>query len=483
MNNMRFSLNNRTLALALAAALGLGAAQPVWAQAKQAKAAQSTAPQFVDGIAAVVNDEVITLRQVELEAAQVRAQLQHQKIPAPDQDVLRKQVLQRLINERLEQQEARVLGIRVAPEQVTEGVRLIASRNKMTEAQLRAEVEKNGISWDQYLVNLRQEILLDQLRMRAVDSSINITDADIDTYLRAQGGGAGLASLGQPAAQQQDGPVTLAQILVRVPENADASEQDRLRRKAEGLLAQARSGADFAGLAASSSDGQEALSGGVLGTRSQSDWPDLFVQAIHTLEPGQVSGLVRSGQGFHILKLLERGSTGAPVTTTQAPGAGAVQSGPMMVTQTHARHILVKLSKVRTSEQARQRVEQLHQRLNNGESFEALAKSYSEDSSAPQGGDLGWLSPGETVPPFEQAMDKLEPGKISGPVQSQFGWHLIQVVERRTRNMENEYKRMQARQILFQQRAEPAFEDWLNGLRGRAYIDNRLDPESSTRKR
>lgn len=482
---MRFSLNNRTLALALAAAVGLGAAQPVWAQAKQDKvkaAAQPAGPQFVDGIAAVVNDEVITLRQVELEAAQVRQQLQHQKIPAPEQDVLRKQVLQRLINERLEQQEARTLGIRVSPEQVTEGVRLIASRNKMTEAQLRAEVEKNGISWDQYLTNLKQEILLDQLRMRAVDSSINITDADIDTFLRAQGGG-GLSSLGQSAAQQQDAPVTLAQILVRVPENVDARDEDRLRRKAEGLLAQARSGADFAGLAASSSDGQEALSGGVLGTRPLGDWPDLFAQAVHTLEPGQVSNLVRSGQGFHILKLLERGSTGAPATTTQAPGAGAVQSGPMMVTQTHARHILVKLSKVMTSEQARTRIEQLQERVRNGESFEDLAKRYSEDSSAPQGGDLGWLSPGETVPPFEQAMDKLEPGQISAPVESQFGWHLIQVVERRTRNMENEYKRMQARQALFQQRAEPAFEDWLNGLRGRAYIDNRLDPESSTRKR
>ena len=482
---MRFSLNNRTLALALAAAVGLGAAQPVWAQAKQDKvkaAAQPAGPQFVDGIAAVVNDEVITLRQVELEAEQVRQQLQHQKIPAPEQDVLRKQVLQRLINERLEQQEARTLGIRISPEQVTEGVRLIASRNKMTEAQLRAEVEKNGISWDQYLTNLKQEILLDQLRMRAVDSSINITDADIDTFLRAQGG-AGLASLGQSAAQQQDAPVTLAQILVRVPENADSRDEDRLRRKAEGLLAQARSGADFAGLAASSSDGQEALSGGVLGTRPLGDWPDLFAQAVHTLEPGQVSNLVRSGQGFHILKLLERGSTGAPATTTQAPGAGVVQSGPMMVTQTHARHILVKLSKVMTSEQARTRIEQLQERVRNGESFEDLAKRYSEDSSAPQGGDLGWLSPGETVPPFEQAMDKLEPGQTSAPVESQFGWHLIQVVERRTRNMENEYKRMQARQALFQQRAEPAFEDWLNGLRGRAYIDNRLDPESSTRKR
>src|SRR5690606_37184451 len=193
---------------------------------------------------------------------------------------------------------------------------------------------------------------------------------------------------------------------------------------------------------------------------------------------------------FHILKVLTRGqpqpqqqAQGAGAPPTMAQQAPAQQQGPMMVTQTHARHILIKTTQVMSDEKAEARLAQLRHRLANGESFEDLAKRYSEDASAPQGGDLGWLTPGETVPAFEQAMDALEPGQISQPVQSQFGWHLIQVLERRTKNMEKEFKRMQARQVLFERRVEPAFEDWLSQLRGQAYIDNRLDPQSNRNRR
>ncbi|MGB6102261.1 MAG: peptidylprolyl isomerase, partial [Pusillimonas sp.] len=245
----------------------------------------------------------------------------------------------------------------------------------------------------------------------------------------------------------------------------------------------------FGGVAASSSDGPQALDGGELGVRPVDGWPDLFVRATQNLQAGQVSDIVQSGNGFHILKVLTRGqpqpqSQGAgpaapPAMAQQAPA----QQGPMMVTQTHARHILIKTTQVMSDEQAQTRLAQVRQRLVNGESFEDLAKRYSEDASAPQGGDLGWLTPGETVPAFEQAMDALEPNQISQPIQSQFGWHLIQVLERRTKNMENEFRRMQARQLLFQRRVEPAFEDWLSQLRGQAYIDNRLDPASNRGRR
>lgn len=460
----------------------------------QGQAAPSS--QFVDGIAAVVNKQVITLRQVQEEADIARRQMQRQGIPVPPEETLRRQVLQRLINLEVERQEAARLGIQVTDQQVAEAVKTVAGRNNLTEARLRQEVERTGVSWPVYLRNLRHDIRRDLLRQRAVDSTIRVSEAEVDAFLRSQAAQAGVqasAPTPQPAParapQPQAGPAILGlgQILVQVPENASASQVRELRAKAEDLLRQVRGGADFAGLAASSSDGPEALEGGNMGVRPADGWPDLFLQATRNLQAGQVSDIVQSGNGFHILLVTTRGQN-APAPDTApppAPQAGApapnllAQSGPMMVTQTRARHILVKTSQVMTDDQARQRLEQLRQRLVNGESFEALAKRYSEDSTAPLGGDLGWLSPGETVPGFERAMDALEPGQISPPVQSQFGWHLIEVLERRTEDMADEYRRMRARQILFERQVEPAFEEWLSRVRGEAYIDNRLDPSAN----
>lgn len=470
--------------MAVLSSAAAGAAQP---------AKQPASQQFVDGIAAIVNQQVITLQQVNSRAAEAQKQMQRQKIPVPEYAVLQKQVLQRLIMEELERQEAERLGIKVSNEQVLQAAQTIAQRNRLTPQQLRAEIEKSGVTWDDYLGDLRQEVRTDLLRQRTVDRTIVISDAEIDAFLKSQGQSA--APMPQQAAPQQApqaaaapaGPqiLGLAQILVVVPESAGSAEVQALRKKAEGLLAQVRGGADFGGVAAASSDGPQALSGGELGVRPLEGWPDLFIQATQGLQAGQVSGIVQSGNGFHILKVLTRGqpqqrsAPPPPTATQQAP----MQQGPMMVTQTHARHILIKTTQVMSDEKAQTRLAQLRQRLVNGESFEALAKRYSEDASAPQGGDLGWLTPGETVPAFERAMDALEPGQISEPIQSQFGWHLIQVQERRTKNMENEFRRMQARQLLFQRRVEPAFEDWLSQLRGQAYIDNRLDPASNRGRR
>ncbi|RTZ44737.1 molecular chaperone SurA [Candidimonas sp. SYP-B2681] len=478
--------------VALAAKSAAKTAEPVGAQQSQ---------QFVDGIAAVVNQKVITLQQVNTEAREAQAQLQRQNIPVPDYAILQKQVLQRMITEELERQEAERLGIRVSNAQAEQAVQTIAERNKMSVARLRQEVEKSGVPWDTYMKGLRQEVRLDLLRQRAIDRTINISDAEVDAFLKNQGNQAAplqqMQQQPQPqqsAPAQQSGPqiLGLAQILVVVPEGSPPSRVQELRNKAEGLLKRVRGGADFAGVAASSSDGPKALNGGELGVRPVSGWPDLFLQATQNLKPGEVSDIVQSGNGFHILKVLTRGPTQSPAQASGAtPPASAStaansplqQQGPMMVTQTHARHILIKSTKVMSDEKAQTRLNQLRQRLVNGESFEDLAKRYSEDVSAPQGGDLGWLTPGETVPPFEEAMNALQPNQISQPVKSQFGWHLIQVLDRRTKNMENEFKRMQARQILFQRRVEPAFEDWLSQLHGQAYIDNRLDPQSNRKRR
>lgn len=462
-------------------------------------AAKSSSAQFVDGIAAVVNTNVITLQQVNTEVQSARQQLQRQKIPMPDDATLQKQVLQRMITQELQRQEAERLGIRVSDAQLAQALQTIGGRNNLTEAQLKREIEKSGVSWDQYLDSLRIEVRMDMLRQRAVDGTINVSDGEIDSFLKNQDRQAGRVpqqgaqrSATPARAPAQSGPQVLgiAQILVAVPEGATASEVESLRQKAEGLLARVRGGADFAGVAAASSDGPQALEGGNLGVRPLDGWPDLFLKATESLQAGEVGNLVRSANGFHILKVTAKGAPSAqpqarpaaPPTLSDSSPASKNQ-GPMIVTQTHARHILIKISKIMSDQAAHDRVEQLRQRIANGESFEDLAKRYSDDASAPQGGDLGWLTPGETVPAFEQAMNALQLGQVSEPVRSQFGWHLIQAIERREKDMGDEFRRMEARKTLFERRIEPAYEEWLSKLRGHAFIDNRLDPESSSRRR
>ncbi len=424
---------------------------------------------YVDGIAAVVNQDVITLRQVNAEVAEVTKNLRAQKIPVPDEEILQRQVLQRLIDERLIRQEALHMGFN--PDQIDplEAAELIANRNQMSLAQLRQEIEKGGLQWETYLRSLRQEVLIDRIRQQVIDPRISISDSEIDALLKSQG--IDPASTKQPA--QANEILEVAQILVRIPEGASQATQAELKQKAESLLRQVRSGADFAGVAAASSDGPEALQGGVLGARPLEGWPDVFASALKDTATGQVTDVVRSGAGYHILKVLNR---------SQAGNAQSAEAD-FLVTQTRASHILIKFNQITSDEQAKERIDQIAYRLRNGENFEELARAYSEDASAPQGGSLGWLNPGETVPAFEQAMDALAVGQVSAPIRSQFGWHIIRVDERRDRNVGNEFRRMQARQMLHQQRVEPAFDDWLSQIRSQAYIDNRLDPELSSGRR
>ncbi|PVY61562.1 periplasmic chaperone for outer membrane proteins SurA [Pusillimonas noertemannii] len=496
---MRSPYTTRRLASLLLVLLGVSAsaAAQQTAAGQQPSAENAAEHQAVDGIAAVVNKQVITLRQVDAQVRTAEAQLKQQNIAVPDRQILRRQVLQRMISDELLRQEAERLNIEVTDAGAEQAAAVIAQRNRMTPEQLRAEIERSGVSWADYLKDLRHEVMVDQLRQRTVDRNIHISDADVDAFLKSQQRRSGLGSLnqrgqaqqGQQAQQAQPSVLGLAQILVAVPEGASAAEVQRLRSKAEELLSRLRAGADFASLAASSSDAPEALQGGDLGVRPPEGWPDLFLQATQGVQAGGVSDIVQSGNGFHILKVVTRGQEAQQPAQAQAPAAAApsqqapMPEGPMMVTQTHASHILIKITPAMSEQRARERARQLEHRLSMGENFEELARLYSEDASAPQGGDLGWLNPGETVPAFEQAMNALQPGQISAPVLSQFGWHIIRVDDRREKDMEDEYRRMQARQILFQRRVEPAFEDWLSQLRGQAYIDNRLDPQSSRRPR
>jgi len=467
--------------LLLGAALGLNAAsaqtpeqtqQPPASQ--QASLAPSNTLNLSDGIAAVVNKQVITRLQLERDVALTKTQLAMQNVPLPDDESLRKQVLQRMITELLIEQETKRLNIRVSDEQLQMAVATIAQRNRMTPEQLRREVERTGLQWDNYLHDLSHEIRNERLRQLVVDNQITISDAEIDAFLKTQANEDDNARSTNAASNDL---LRLAQILVRVPENATPEQTAQLRSRAEALLAQAQLDENFAQLAATFSDGAEGANGGDLGERALDNWPDLFSQAVRPLPAGGVSGLIRSGNGFHILKVVSRATN----TSTNAPENSTPQlqlaQGAMVVTQTHARHILLKASPAMTQTRATQRLAQLRQRIEMGESFEDLARRYSEDASAPQGGDLGWTSPGEMVPAFEQAMQALAPGQVSEVIQTPFGWHLIRVEARRSKDVKDQTRRLQARQILFQRRAEPAFEDWLSQLQGQAYIDNRLEPQ------
>lgn len=491
MSGLRHPAGAMLLAMVLGSSILIS---PAYA-ANQSKARQAApAVQFVDGIAAIVDQEVITLSQLNEKTIQVGRQMKQQGIPVPDDATLKHQVLQQMINATLQNQEAKRIGVKIADAQVEQAIGSVAQRNRLTVEQLRREILSNGLSWDQYREEIRTQMQDDILRQRFVEDRISISDDDIDAFLHSQGDQMPIPQAAapqvpepapQPAAPSGPELVELAQILIEVPDYATDSTVAEKRKEAESILSKLKSGADFAGAAAASSNGPQALEGGEMGIRPLKDWPDLFVRAIADTPAGGISGIIQSGRGFHILKVLRRGYAQRPApkqAVQPAPAARApaaqVPAGPMMITQTKARHILIKTSQIVDDDKALATLESLRQRIEHGESFAELAKRYSQDTSAPQGGELGWLNPGDTVPAFEQTMDALQPGEVSQPVKSNFGWHLIQVEERRAKNVEAEFRRMQARRELMRRRIGPAYEDWLDQLRSQAYIDNRLDKQS-----
>ncbi|QEI08127.1 molecular chaperone SurA [Pigmentiphaga aceris] len=420
-----------------------------------ASSSSSRGPQLADEIVAIVNRDAITRRELDKRLQAARITLSRQNIALPPENVLQRQVLERMIVERTQLQEAADMGIRIDDAQLDRAVGRIAEQNRVTVNQMRDQLERDGVPFADYREDLRREIVMVRARERAVDSQVQVSEAEVDAALQDQAGQAG-GGVSQLA---------LAQILVRVPEGSSPDRIAALRAKAEGLRNQAAGPTDFARLAAASSDGEEALRGGDLGTRPSDRWPQLFTDAVARLNAGQVSEVIQSGNGFHILKLVDRkGSSGVP------------DVAPMPVQQTRARHILIRTTEVLNNDQVRQRLSDIRQRLVNGVSFADMARQYSNDGSAPQGGELGWLSPGETVPEFERVMDGLQLGQISEPVQSPFGWHLIQVEERRTQDVSAERQRVTTRQALRDRKIDQTYEDWARQLRDRAYVEIRLDP-------
>jgi peptidyl-prolyl cis-trans isomerase SurA len=448
-------MNRAAATLVLACLAGSAAAQlrmPGFQQAPPApapaKPAPARGPQLIDRIVAVVNTEVITQRDLAERIALVGTQLKRQGTPPPPPDVLERQVLERMVMDRVQVQFARDTGVRVDDLQVDRTVQLIADNNKLTLAEFRRALEREGVSFDRFREDIRNEIVISRLREREVDSKIQIGESEIDVFLQElQSGDAG-------------SQFNLSHILVRVPENASPEQVDARLRRAQEALAKARAGDDFGQLAVSYSDAPDALQGGNMGWRDRDRLPELFTDALARMKPGEVSEVLRSPAGFHIVRLNDRRGGG----------------GSFMVEQTRARHILARVNELVSETEARRRVTLLRQRIVEGADFAELARLNSDDTaSAQRGGELSWTVPGDLVPEFERAMSQLKIGEVSQPVRTPFGFHIIQVLERRTADLSADRKRIEARRVLRDRRADEAYQEWLRQLRDRAYVDLRLD--------
>ncbi|MFM7760777.1 MAG: peptidylprolyl isomerase [Burkholderiaceae bacterium] len=412
-------------------------------------------PVLVDAIVAVVNTDVITMKELNDRMQIIEQRMRRQNMQVPPRDVLQKQLLERLIVNRAQMQLARDIGVRVDDVMLDRAVARIAKQNNVTVQTLRDQLERDGVSFARFREEIREEITLQRVREREVDNKLQISESEIDNFLSS--------TASRNVETQQE--LNISQILVRVPENASAQQVADRKKRAEQAVEQLKSGGEFAKVAASFSDAGDALTGGELGWRSPSRLPQLFVEAVDKLSDGQIAPIVRSANGFHVLKLVGRRSVGGA-----KPGAAS------LVQQTRARHILIKVNQIVSASEARRKLVELKSRLDNDAAkFEDLARLYSNDGSASKGGDLGWIYPGDTVPEFERAMNSLKPGEVSQPIESPFGYHLIEVLERKTEELSRERQRLVARQALREQKLEEVYEDWLRQLRDRAYVEYRLE--------
>ncbi|WP_454756816.1 peptidylprolyl isomerase [Cupriavidus campinensis] len=413
--------------------------------------------QLVDEVVAVVNNSVITRRELLDRADEIESQLRAAQREVPPRADLLGEVLERLVMERVQTQAAQDAGIRVTDQEVDRAIESVAQQNRLTATELRSRVEASGMSWTKYRDELRKQVQVIRLREREVDSKVQVYDGEIDNYLAARKGGAA------PAGPTE---YNVAQILIRVPENASDAQKAELKTKAEGLLKQAQGGADFAALAKANSEAPEAAQGGALGFREIGRLPALFANAVVDLQPGAlVPEVVESANGFHVIRLMAKRA---------APAADQPQASER-ITQTQVRHILVRTGPNMPEAEARRQMTTLRDRITHGGDFADFARRFSQDGSAQQGGDLGWVSSGELVPEFEQAMNRLRPGEISDPVVTQFGVHLIQVMNRRETEVSAEKQRDFARSEVREQKLRAAYDDWVRQLRSAAYVEYRIN--------
>lgn len=439
MHAMRFSTLNRYLAATISFCVIVGGGStPAVAASKLA-----------DRVVAVVNKDILTLRELERQAEQVTANLTKQGVALPPQSVLYHQLLEQMIDERVQLQRAVELGVRVDEAQLDDAIGNIAENNKLTVPELIKAVEKDGASYSQFREQIRRSMFINAARQRDVESQVNVSEFEIDAFLSSKG------------ADAKGADFLLNNIVIAVPEGAAPEVVASKRQRAEDALAALKAGKPFADVAAQFSDASNALTGDKLEWRPMARIPDIYLGIAQKLAVGGVSDLIRASNGFHIIRLEDKRS----------------ESLGELVEQHHTRHILIKVNEGVSEADAKRRIDQIKVRLDTGADFVQLAKLQSEDASANLGGDLGWVNPGDTVPDFESAMKSLPLNRVSDPIRTPFGWHLIQVLERRKQDVSDARLRLEARNALRSKKIEEQTEQWVHQLRGQAFVDLRLDDE------
>ena len=447
MNKFLYCLFSATLLLTAQTVFAEATAQtPVMATAT----VQDSGPQnySLNQIAAVVNGDVILVSELDAAVKNVVSQLDKKGTQLPEKRALSKQVLERLIVDTLQMQIAERNGLSIDDNLLNEEIQGLAKESGVSLTDFRNILEKEGYSYATFREDIRDKLVIQEVRRQMVANRIKVSDQEVDNLL---------ASL--EASGLGDIKYHFAHIMVEIPEAPGADEINAAKLRASNILTRLREGGDFEQIAIAESDGQNALEGGDLGWRTIGQIPSLFMETAKNIQPGEVSGLIQSSGGFHIIKLIEK--------------KGGERH---LVNQTRVRHILIKTDTVNSDDDVRIRLEQLEIRLKGGEDFATLARSNSQDTlSALKGGDLGWTSQGETVPRFEEAMNKLAIGEISKPVKSQFGWHLIQVLERREYDSTDEFQRAKAKRLIQTRKYDEELFLWLRRLRDESYVEYRLD--------
>jgi peptidyl-prolyl cis-trans isomerase SurA len=404
----------------------------------------------IDRIVAVVNNNVITQSELEERLAQTKQQLSTQQIELPPEDVLRRQLLERMVIEDIQLQLAAQTGIRVTDADLERAIESIAARNKISTSALFETVREQGFDRSAYRDQIRKQVTIQQLIDREINSRIVVSEGEVKDYLE-----------NSRTAQNDTTEYDVSHIYISLPESATTEQVALAKQRAEDVRQRILGGEDFARAAVTYSQGPNALTGGALGWKSAAQLPQLFVSALAKLEPKKISEVLRGPNGFHILRLNGRRSS----ANAEAP-----------IQQTHVRHILLRPSEIQSVRETTERLMELRRRIEAGEDFATLAKTYSEDAiSAANGGDLGWVSPSQLVPAFEQAMDRLDVNKISEPVQTSFGLHIIQVLARREQAATGEREQATARQQIHARKADDRYEQWVRQLRDEAYVEYLLD--------
>ncbi|OGT82623.1 MAG: molecular chaperone SurA [Gammaproteobacteria bacterium RIFCSPLOWO2_02_FULL_52_10] len=408
---------------------------------------QAQAAVELDRIVAVVNDDVVMSSELSERVRTVKAQLEEQGSPLPPVTVLEKQVLDRLILQKLQIQTALNTGIRVDDETLNRTISNIAAENQLTLAQFREVLEQDKYSYNKFREDMRNEILMSRLQQRQVDNRVTVSEREIENFLA-----------NQEHMGESDLEYHLGHILIAIPDGADEEQLAEIRKKASQALEELKAGKDLAAIAATYSDGDQAKTGGDLGWRKASQIPSLFTEFVADMEKGDVSDLINSPSGYHIIKLMD-------VRATEK----------YIVTQTHSRHILLKTDELISDDDAVMRLQQLKLRIEGGDDFGEVAKGNSLDMSAADGGDMGWTNPGELVPEYEEVMNTLQADEISVPFKTQYGWHIVQVLDRREHDSSDDIRRARARDEIRKRKLAEARDSWLRQMREDAYVEYRID--------